>query len=49
MSYIDFEKNNSCLLTIDFQNDFVYQNGSPIFRDPMILSNILLLLHQFID
>ncbi len=28
MSYIDFEKNNSCLLTIDFQNDFVYPNGS---------------------
>lgn len=28
MSYIEFEKNNSCLLTIDFQNDFVYPNGS---------------------
>ena len=28
MSYIEFEKNKSCLLTIDFQNDFVYPNGS---------------------
>ena len=28
MSDINFDKNNSCLLTIDFQNDFVLPDGS---------------------